>query len=275
MQIPPRLRLRVGCEFEYDVGAPSPALVQVAPRPAAGCRVLEEGWEQRAATAPMESFVDLYGNTVRRIVVEKGAACLRYEAVVEVDSAADEVDPQAVQHLVEDLPPETMHFLFASRYCLSDVQMGTAWELFGFLRPGWARAQAICEWVHTNIGFEYGSSDSMTTSKDVYERRRGVCRDFAQLFIAFCRAMGLPARYVFGYLPDILVEPAPEPMDFCAWAEIYLGGRWWTFDPRNNRRRVGRVVIGRGRDAADAAMITIWGPATFRQLTVWADQVPP
>jgi transglutaminase-like putative cysteine protease len=272
MQIPPRLRLRVGCEFEYDVAAPSPALVQVAPRVDGSCRVLEEAWE-RSADAQMESCVDLYGNPVRRMSLEAGRARLRYDAVVEVDAAADEVDLGAVQHRVEDLPFEVVHFLLASRYCLSDDQMQAAWALFGSAEPGWALAQAMCDWVHENIQFAYGSSDSTTTSKDVLERRRGVCRDFAHLFIALCRAMSLPARYVFGYLPDILVEPLDEPMDFCAWSEIYLGHRWWTFDPRNNQRRVGRVVIGRGRDATDAAMVTIWGPATFRELTVWADQV--
>jgi transglutaminase-like putative cysteine protease len=272
MQIPPRLQVRVGCEFEYDVGAPSPALVQVAPRADGNCSVLEETWE-RSSDTPMESCVDLYGNPVRRMSLEAGRARLRYDAVVEVDAVADEVDLGAVQHRVEDLPFEAVHFLLASRYCLSDDQMRTAWELFGSAEPGWALAQAMCDWVHDNIQFAYGSSDSTTTSKDVLERRRGVCRDFAHLFIAFCRAMSLPARYVFGYLPDIMVEPPDDPMDFCAWSEIYLGHRWWTFDPRNNQRRVGRVVIGRGRDATDAAMVTIWGPATFREMTVWADQV--
>jgi transglutaminase-like putative cysteine protease len=272
MQVAPRLQVRVGCEFEYDVAAPSPALVQVAPRADGNCRVLEETWE-RSSDTPMETCVDLYGNPVRRMVLEEGRARLRYDAVVEVDAVADEVDLGAVQHRVEDLPFEAVHFLLASRYCLSDDQMRTAWELFGSAQPGWALAQAMCDWVHDNIQFAYGSSDSTTTSKDVLERRRGVCRDFAHLFIALCRAMSLPARYVFGYLPDIMVEPPDDPMDFCAWSEIYLGQRWWTFDPRNNERRVGRVVIGRGRDAADAAMVTIWGPATFREMTVWDDQV--
>lgn len=273
MQMSSPLRLKIGCDFEYDVAVPSPALVQVAPRLDGNSRVLEEAWK-KGTDAPLESFYDLYGNPVRRIILQKGVARLGYDALVEVDGGADDVGPDAVQHRVEDLPSETLPFLFASRYCLSDDQMGTAWELFGHTELGWARVQAICDWVHTNIRFQYGASDATTTSKDVFERGRGVCRDFAQLFIAFCRAMSLPARYVFGYLPDIAVEPPYEPMDFCAWAEVYLGHRWWTFDPRNNQRRIGRVVIGRGRDAVDVAMITIWGPATFKDLTVWADQVP-
>src|SRR5207302_7095478 len=141
--------------------------------------------------------------------------------------------------------------------------------------PGWQRAQAISDWVHDGLQFEYGSSSSVTSAVDVYRRRRGVCRDFAHLFVAFCRAMNVPARYVFGYLPDLFVPPAADPMDFSAWAEVYLGGRWWTFDPRNNQPRVGHVVVGRGRDAVDVAMITTWGPAELRSLRVWADEAAP
>ena len=126
--------------------------------------------------------------------------------------------------------------------------------------------------MHESLRFRYGSSDRLTTASDAYDCREGVCRDFAHLFIAFCRAMNVPARYVFGYLPDLFVEPPGHPMDFCAWAEVYLGGRWWTFDPRNNQRRVGRVVIGRGRDAVDVAMVTTWGPAEFRAMEVTAEE---
>jgi len=131
--------------------------------------------------------------------------------------------------------------------------------------------QAICDWCHDNIKFKYGTSNPLTTAFDVYNNRIGVCRDFAHLAISFCRAMNIPARYVFGYLPDLYVPPDPNPMDFAAWMEVYLGDRWWTFDPRNNARRVGRVLIGRGRDALDVAMLTTFGPAAFKSMTVWAD----
>jgi len=131
--------------------------------------------------------------------------------------------------------------------------------------------QAICDWIHQNLGFQYGSSSPLTTAADVLAARKGVCRDFAHLAVTFCRAMNIPSRYVFGYLPDIGVPPPPHPMDFCAWTEAWLGDRWWTFDPRNNRRRIGRVVIGRGRDALDVAMVTTYGAANFKSMTVWAD----
>ena len=266
------LRLRVGCEFTYDVSAPSPAVIQVVPRRGETARVVEESWELEPEAA-IDVFEDLYGNQNRRTVLGEGPARLRYDALVEVPYLEDEVDEDAVQHPVEDLPGELFHFLLPSRYCVSDDLMVTAWELFGDTPAGWARAQAICDWVHSNLAFQYGASNQLTTARDAFEKRRGVCRDFAHLFVTFCRAMNIPTRYVFGYLPDIEVQPQDHPMDFCAWSECYLGGRWWTFDPRNNRRRIGRVVIGRGRDALDVAMMTTWGPARFRTLQVWAEAV--
>ncbi|MDQ6772695.1 MAG: transglutaminase family protein [Candidatus Dormibacteraeota bacterium] len=266
------ISLRIGCEFRFDVTEPSPALIQVAPREGETIRVLSEAWEIDPP-ALIDQFQDMYGNSVRRTVLGRGSLRFRYDARAEVPDAADPVGEAAPQQSVEALPGEVTHFLLASRYCDSDTLMQTAWDLFGATEPGWPRAQAISDRVHEHLQFQYGSSDPQTTAADVYREKRGVCRDFAHLFIAFCRAVNLPARYVFGYLPDIGVPPPSEPMDFCAWAEVYLGDRWWTFDPRNNQRRVGRVAIGRGRDAVDVAMITAWGPATFREMTVWAEPV--
>jgi len=155
--------------------------------------------------------------------------------------------------------------------------MDTAWELFGATPRGWARVQAICDWVNANIKFRYGASHPLTTAADVLASREGVCRDFAHLGVTFCRAMNIPARYVFGYIPDIGegIPVSPDPMDFCAWMEVWLDGRWWTFDPRNNRPRTGRVLIGQGRDALDVAMLTTYGPAKFQSMTVWADRTKP
>ena len=201
----------------------------------------------------------------------EGEMSLRYDATVAVP---DEPDPDAAaasQLPVDELPGELLHFTLPSRYCLSDELMDTAWELFGQTAPGGRRVQAISDWVHDNITFQYGTSNPLTTAVDVLKQRRGVCRDLTHLAVTFCRAMNIPARYVFGYLPDLYVEPNPAPMDFAAWMEVYLGDRWWTFDPRNNERRVGRVLIGRGRDALDVAMVTTYGPAAFKSMTVWAD----
>jgi transglutaminase-like putative cysteine protease len=272
VDIEQHIRVRVGCEFIYEVSAPSPAAIPVVPRPGEKARVLEDGWEL-TPEARMDVVGDLYGNQIRRTLLGQGDVRFRYDALVEVPSAADPVGESAVQHPVQELDGERLHFLLPSRYCLSDELMDTAWNLFGATEPGWQRAQAISDWVHDNLHFQYGSSNPLTTAKDAFDQRKGVCRDFAHVFVSFCRAMNIPTRYVFGYLPDIGVPPPEHPMDFCAWSECYLGDRWWTFDPRNNQRRVGRVVIGRGRDALDAAMITTWGPAGFRGMTVWADQV--
>jgi transglutaminase-like putative cysteine protease len=221
----------------------------------------------------MHTYHDSYGNRCQRILLPIGEHVLYYNALVQVTDAWDEVAFDAPQMPVEDLPDDVLLYTLPSRFCLSDVLSDTAWQLFGNTKPGWERVQAICDWVHTAIRFQYGTSTSFTTAVDVYEQRVGVCRDFAHLAVTFCRALNIPTRYVFGYLPDIGVPPSDEPMDFCAWMEVYLGGRWWTFDPRNNTPRVGRVLIGRGRDALDVAMVTTYGSPTLKQMTVWADEV--
>jgi transglutaminase-like putative cysteine protease len=262
--------LRVGCEFKYDVSGPTTATVQVRPRSDAGHRLVTETWTIQPPV-PVDEYADIYGNPVKRLVMPEGELVLTYDALVVVP---DEPDPDALaadQSPVDEVPGGLLHFTLPSRYCLSDQLMGTAWELFGQSEPGGRRVQAICDWVHDNIQFQYGASNPLTTALDVFQNRKGVCRDLAHLAITFCRALNIPARYVFGYLPDIYVPVNPDPMDFAAWMEVWLADRWWTFDPRNNARRVGRVLIGRGRDALDVAMITTFGPAAFRSMIVWAD----
>ena len=174
---------------------------------------------------------------------------------------------------IADLPDELLHYTLASRYCESDLLSNTAWALFGGVPEGWSRVQAVMDWVHKNITFAMGSSDTSTGATRIYIQRRGVCRDFTHLAVAFLRALNVPTRYCFGYLPDIDVTPVPEPMDFAAWLEAYIGGRWYTFDPRNNERRTGRVVIGRGRDALDVAMLTSYGRAPLEAMRVVAEPV--
>jgi transglutaminase-like putative cysteine protease len=264
------LKLRVGCQFGYEVQAPAPATVQVRPRFDSEQRLLSETWSSDPVL-PVDEFVDLYGNSVRRLVLPAGEVGLRYDALVEVADVLDPVGSQAPEVDVQALPGELLHFTLPSRYCPSYELMETAWELFGNTPRGWARVQAICDWVHNNVAFQYGASNPLTTAADVFNSRKGVCRDFAHLAVTFCRAMNIPTRYVFGYLPDIDVPPPDHPMDFSAWMEAWLDNRWWTFDPRNNQPRKGRVLIGRGRDALDVAMVTTYGPATFKSMTVWAD----
>jgi transglutaminase-like putative cysteine protease len=251
------------------VAAPTVATVQVRPRSDASHQLVTETWSTEPAV-PIDEYSDFYGNPIKRMVMPVGQFNLRYDAVVAVPDEADLDATAAPQLPVEDIPGELMHYMLPSRYCQSDKLMTTAWNLFGQTEPGGPRVRAVCEWVHDNIQFQYGASNPLTTAVDVLESRRGVCRDLAHLAITFCRALNVPARYVFGYLPDLDVPFNPDPMDFAAWMEVWLDDRWWTFDPRNNQRRVGRVLIGRGRDALDVAMLTTFGPAAFRSMVVWA-----
>ncbi len=261
--------LRVGCEFGYETAWPTPGVMLVQPHPDAPHRIAREAWEAEPALAPHE-YRDGFGNRCRRFVLPVGATTLRYDAVVEVSGEPDEVNPDAAQAPVEELPDDILVYTLASRYCLSDALSSAAWQLFGNAEPGWARVQAVCDWIQEHI--VYGAkSTPLTTAVDVYVARGGICRDFAHLAVTFCRALNIPARYVFGYMPDIGVPPPHPPMDFHAWFEVYLGGRWWTFDARFNVPRIGRVPIGRGRDAVDVAMMTTYGAARFQRMIVWAD----
>jgi transglutaminase-like putative cysteine protease len=266
------MQVRVGCRLVYESIWPTPAVLQVQPRTEETVRVLEAAWQSTPDCARRD-FSDFYGNACTRLIVPSGSSQIAYDALVEIGDAPDLTVPSAQQVPVESLPDRTLHFTLPSRYCLSDELADTAWRLFSPVEPGWSRVQAVCDWVHDNIRFSYGTSTPRTTAVDVYNQRVGVCRDFAHLAVAFCRALNVPARYVFGYLPDIGVPPSDAPMDFCAWMEVYLADRWYTFDPRNNQRRVGHIVIGRGRDALDVAMVTSYGSADLREMAVWADGV--
>jgi transglutaminase-like putative cysteine protease len=265
--------VRAGCEFHYEATWPTPTVIQVQPHQDGAHRVVHETWDLNPPLS-LHTYYDLYRNTCQRLVMEPGNVVLRYDALVEVSGEPDEVAPDAAQMPVEELPDDVLVYTLPSRFCLSDVLSDQAWQRFGAIEPGWKRVQAICDWVHSNIRFQYGTSNSLTTAVDVCAQGVGVCRDFAHLAVTFCRALNIPARYVFGYLPDIGVPPPDAPMDFCAWMEVYLAGRWWTFDPRNNMPRIGRVLIGRGRDALDVAMVTTYGSPRLESMTVWADEVP-
>jgi transglutaminase-like putative cysteine protease len=263
--------IRVGCEFDYEATWPTPTVVLVQPHPDEAYKIMRQEWQLTPHLA-MHAYHDIYGNLCQRLLLPTGEPVLRYDAVVEVADTWDEISPNAPQLPVEELPNDVLLYTLPSRFCLSDALSNTAWQLFGQTTPGWARVQAICDWVHTNIRFQYGTSNSLTSALDIYEQKVGVCRDLTHLAVTFCRALNIPTRYVFGYLPDIGVPVVDEPMDFCAWMEVYLGNRWWTFDPRNNTPRIGRVLIGRGRDALDVAMVTTYGSPNLKQMTVWADE---
>ena len=266
------MRIRVGCEFSYASAADVAMLMLVRVLPTPGQQTeYESTWTE--PRIPIREYVDGYGNRCWRFTAPAGPLRIRYDALVAVSGEPDPVVADAPVVPVDELPDETLVYTLPSRYVQSDLLVATAWELFGETLATWARVQAVCDWVHSSIEYSPGSSDATTTATDIYERRVGVCRDFALLAVAFCRALNIPARYTFGYLPDIAVDPPDTPMDFHAWFEAYLGGAWRTFDARHNAPRIGRVVIGRGRDAIDVALTTQYGASRLDQLTVWADEV--
>ena len=268
------MRIRLGCHFEYEAAGPTPAIWQVRPRIDGPHSVVSSCWAS-TPFVPLRSYLDGFGNVCDRLTLPEGRTGVRYDALVEVPPDFDEADKAVRQLPVEDLPDEALVYLLPSRFCHSDTLNDRAWDLFGSTEPGWPRVQAVSDWTHENITYQMGSSTSLTTAADVLECGTGVCRDLTHVAITFLRALNVPARYVAGYLPDIAVPPPDLPMDFCSWLEAYLDGRWWTFDPRNNVPRVGRVVIGRGRDALDVAMVTTYGAPELMTMEVWADEAPP
>ena len=266
------MRVRVGCEFDFESDFPVPMLMLVRVRPDGGHRtVYESRWV--SPEIPVREYFDVFGNACWRLVTPGGPITLRYDALVEMEREPDPVVAEAQLVPVQELPDDTLVYTLPSRYIESDLMLDAAWQLFGDTPPTWARVQAICDWVHTNIRYEMGSSGPSTTAMDVYKAGVGVCRDFALISVGLCRAMNIPARYTFGYLPDIDVEPPDVAMDFHAWFEAYVGGRWYAFDARHNVPRIGRILIGRGRDAVDVALTTSYGATHLTKMTVWADDV--
>jgi transglutaminase-like putative cysteine protease len=267
----PRRQVRVGCEFRYTAAIDTPAVFQVVPYDAGPAVVRTATWESDPDLV-RHGYSDLYGNPCQRLTLPAGSSALRFDAQVSVPDATEEVAWAAPETPVTDLPDEALVYTMPSRYVLPDVLGDEAWDTFGSMQPGYSRVQAVVNHVHANLIFEMGSSTSLTTAADVWAAKRGVCRDFAHVALSFLRALNIPARYVFGYLPDMDVPPAAEPMDFAAWIEVYLDGTWYTFDPRNNAARKGRVLIGRGRDALDVAMVTTFGGPVLERMEVWAEE---
>ena len=267
-------RLTIGCDFTYHAEVLTPAIFQVQPAASPRVAVRSESWSSTPGMV-LRSYVDLYDNPCTRVVLPIGTSSFRYTAEVDVPDTVEDVDRSAREIAPDDLPDATLLYTLPSRYCLPDVLGTEAWTLFGGLEPGYRRVQAICGHVHSHLTFAYGSSTPWSTAADVNGTRFGVCRDFTHLAISFCRALNIPARYVFGYLPDLDIPDGGAEMDFAAWMEVWLEDRWWTFDPRNNVGRKGRVVIGRGRDAADVAMATTFGGPLLQTMTVHAAETQP
>ncbi|KAB7784571.1 transglutaminase-like domain-containing protein [Methylorubrum populi] len=257
--------------FETDAATPMALLLSVHPSRQGDLRSPETITFD--PPIPQRQTIDAIGNVCTRIVAPPGRLTISADLLVADSGRPDEIAPEARQIPVEALPDDVMVYLMASRYCDTDKLTAIAWELFGQTPEGWARVQAIVDYVHRRIRFDYQLADSTRSAFDGYHQQVGVCRDFAHLAIAFCRCMNIPARYCTGYLGDIGVPPVPDPMDFSAWFEVYLGGRWYTFDARHNTPRIGRIVMARGRDATDCAISTSFGAARLIQFEVHTDEV--
>jgi len=266
---PATLRLTVGCTFEFDASQPIAAIMQVAPCPQPGVRLEREQWD---TGVDHHSYIDGFGNRCERLTIVEGHSRIAYRARLALTDPDDHIEPAVAETPVGELPDEVLTYTLPSRFCLPDELGHEAWQRFGALAPGWSRVQAIADFVHDHLEFDHTSSNPWTTARDVFIARQGVCRDYAHLAITFCRALNIPARYVFGYIPAIGPGAIHEEMDFAAWFEVWMDGRWHTFDARNNTPRTGRVVVGRGRDAVDVALITSFGALTLTGFTVVADE---
>ncbi|CAA2137688.1 transglutaminase family protein [Hyphomicrobium sp. ghe19] len=267
------MKLRVGCELNYMFPQATPAILMLNIH---YTRVSDLAMPDNiivSPSVPVSGYRDGFGNWCSRIVAPAGRVRISTDAIVSDSGLPDPVMANAWQVPVEELPEEALVFLLASRFCDSDRLLDLAWSLFGHATPGWGRVQAICDFVHNHIAFGYEHARVTRTASEAYEERRGVCRDYAHLAVAFCRALNIPARYCTGYLGDVGMPPPYPPGDFAAWFEVYLGNHWYTFDPRNNVPRIGRVLVARGRDAADVAMTTTFGPNTLEGFRVWTDEI--
>jgi transglutaminase-like putative cysteine protease len=269
------MRIHLGCELSYDLPQVTPliALLNVHHSRVGYLEVPDQ--LVTVPPVPIESYRDGFGNWCCRLVASTGRFRLGTDGIIQDDGEPDPVERCAVQHPVEELPPETLLYLLASRYCETDCLSDEAWRLFSSTSPGWSRVQAICDFVHRHVTFGYEHARDTRTAAEAYSERHGVCRDFTHLAITLCRCMNIPARYCTGYLSDIGQPPPYAPMDFAAWMEVYLSGRWWVFDPRNNTPRIGRVLIARGRDAADVPLTHTFGPNALVGFRVWADEIAP
>jgi len=267
------MQIRVGFEMIYECPQPTPMILNLNVHHTRVSDLIGRDDLLFRPSIPTFAYRDSFGNWCTRIVAPQGNLRIHADVVVNDSGVPDVIAPLAQQIAVPDLPEETLLFLLGSRYCETDRLSETAWNLFGQGPTGWGRVQAICDFVHRHIEFGYEHARRTRTALEAYHDKTGVCRDFTHLAVAFCRCMNIPARYCTGYLGDIGMPPPYGTMDFAAWFEVFLDGRWYTFDARNNMPRIGRVLIARGRDAADVALSNTFGNNTLMSFRVWSDEV--
>ena len=267
------MRIHVGSRIELQLSQPTPMIAMLKVH---SSRLGDIEMPDRFITThnvPLQAYTDAFGNRAVRFVAPAGQFEVRSEAYVRGSGQPDAECLDAPELPVDQLPHDVLPYLQASRYCDTELLSNTAWELFQSVTPGWGRVQAICDFVHGHLHFDYQQARATRTASEAYNERVGVCRDFTHLAISFVRAMNIPARYCTGHLGDIGLPPPYPPGDFAAYMEVYLGGKWWIFDPRNNERRIGRVLVARGRDAADVAILHSFGNNLLTGFDVWADEV--
>jgi transglutaminase-like putative cysteine protease len=267
------VEIRAGYDIAFQCLQETPIVLMLSIEPARLPDLLSEYRMEISPDVPSHDYVDMFGNTCTRIVAPPGLIEIRNDFRIFDNGLPDEVALDARQAEVGELPDDVLIYLLGSRYCDTEKLSNLAWSLFGGIAPGWRRVQAICDYAHDRICFGYHHARSDRTASEGHEERIGVCRDFAHLAVTLCRCMNIPARYCTGYLGDIGVPPDPAPMDFSAWFEVYLGERWFTFDARHNHPRIGRIVMARGRDAADVAISTSFGGMQLAKFSVITQEV--
>jgi transglutaminase-like putative cysteine protease len=267
------MRIRTGFEIIYDCPVPVPMLLMVSVHPSRRQDLETDDALTTDPVVPVRQYLDGFGNICTRLLAPAGRTVLSADFVIRDTGLVDDYAPEAIQHPVEDLPEDILVYLLSSRYCETDRLSDFAWKRFGTGPTGWARVQAIVDYVHNHIAFGYEHARPTKGAFEAQAEALGVCRDYAHLAVALCRCMNIPARYCTGYMGDIGV-PVVGVMDFSAWFEVYLSGRWYTFDARNNRPRMARVLIARGRDATDVPIANTFGRADLMGFKVVSDELP-
>jgi transglutaminase-like putative cysteine protease len=267
------VNIRFGYELTYSCPQPTPMVLMLNVHPSRTDDLIVADDMRMDPEVPVSVYRDGFGNTCTRVEAPAGQTKITADGIIRDSGVPEAAYPYAREHPVGLLPANTLVYLLGSRYCETESLMMDAWRLFGDVTPGWPRVQAICDFAHQHLLFGYHFARSSKTAWEAYTERQGVCRDFAHLAITLCRCMNIPARYCTGYLGDIGVPVAEAPMDFAGWLEAYIGGAWHTFDPRNNQRRIGRILMARGRDAADVAISTTFGPNVLQSFKVWTAEV--
>jgi len=266
--------IRVGFEIAFSFPEPTALVLMLSLHPSLANKIRSPENLRVEPFAPIVPYSDLYGNRCSRITVPAGQSTFFNDAIVSDDGQPDVLGWGAIQHKPQDLPDDVLLYLLASRYCEVDGELKEiAWGLFGQQPPGWNLVQAICNFVNMHIRFDYMQARANRTAMEAYREKTGVCRDYMHLAITFCRCLNIPARYCTGYLGDIGVPPAPYPMDFSAWFEVYLGDRWYPLDARNNTPRIGRILVAQGRDAADVAIMTSFGFNRLEKFHIRTEEV--